>query len=374
MAGFADLLGYADAPIYKALSPYSNTAMGFGAGLLSGKNWQEGLAKGGQGAMQGNQMDMVLQDERTKQEELRKRVTDTAAWARSQFPELANAPDDVVAQMAPGLWEKQYGGGSSNTFADNAATRQTLGQQYGLTGDDLTRYVLTGEMPGSNQSTRAGLGQPITVRNKSTGQVSAAMPMSDGSYWDPFNQTAFGPEWEFDPAWVAAQRAQGTQLGKEVGGAQFDLPGAELTMNQTLRVINAIRAEEKGMDEQFGNIVGVPQQLTPAWPGSDKAKFQVAVSQGTDRAFLEAREVLRGGGQITDFESRKAENAITNMQLAMEKGDKKQFLAALDEFEKAVKDGYAKLQAQASVLPSVGGGSAPAGGVLTYNPATGELE
>ena len=65
------------------------------------------------------------------------------------------------------------------------------------------------------------------------------------------------------------------------------------------------------MDEQFGNILGVPQQMLPTIPGTERAQFQVAVDRGVNRAFLEAREVLRGGGQITDFESRKAETAIT---------------------------------------------------------------
>jgi hypothetical protein len=105
------------------------------------------------------------------------------------------------------------------------------------------------------------------------------------------------------------------------------------------------------MEEQFGNIMGVPQQMTPAWPGSAKANFQVTVERATNRAFMEARQMLKGGGQITDFESRKAEAAITSMQLAMQKGDKNLFLQSLDDFERAVNDGYAKLAQQSQMLP-----------------------
>lgn len=241
--------------------------------------------------------------------------------------------------------------------------RQQLGQQYGLQGEDLGMYVMTGNLPGNNQSVRAGLGQPVPLRNKTTGETVPFMPMSDGTYINPLSQQIANEEWEFDPAYIAAQRAQGTQLGKEVGAAQFDLPAARLTMQQSLDAINDIRTEKAGMAEQFGKVAGVwPQQMAPVVPGTERAKFQVAVDRGVNRAFLEAREVLRGGGQITDFESRKAESAITNMQSAMERGDQAQFEAALADFEQAVKDGYAKLQSQAGTLPSVGGQAAPTGG------------
>jgi hypothetical protein len=234
--------------------------------------------------------------------------------------------------------------------------RQQLGQQYGLEGDALATFVMTGELPGTRDTVRAGLGQPIPLRNKTTGETVPFMPMSDGTYINPLTQQIADDSWEFDPAYIAAQRAQGTQLGKEVGGAQFDLPAAQLSMQQSLDALEAIRAEKAGMAEQFGKVAGVwPQQMAPVIPGTERAKFQVAVDRGVNRAFLEAREVLRGGGQITDFESRKAESAITNMQRAMEMGDEAQFTAALADFERAIKDGFAKLQAQAGALPSVGG-------------------
>lgn len=215
---------------------------------------------------------------------------------------------------------------------------------------------------GSNQTVKAGLGQPIPLRNKATGETVPFMPMSDGTYINPLTQTVADDSWEFDPAYISAQKAQGTTLGKEVAGAQFDLPGAKLAVEQSLGAIQDIRSQEKGMKEQFGNILGVPQQITPAWPGSDKAKFQVAVQRGVDRSFMEAREALRGGGQITDFEGKKAETAISNMQLAIEKGDEAQFTKALNDFEQAVKDGYRKLEQQAGSLPTVGTGSRPSGG------------
>lgn len=132
-------------------------------------------------------------------------------------------------------------------------------------------------------------------------------------------------------------------VGKGTGSAQFDLPAAQLTTQQTLAAIESVRAQSSGIDEQFGNILGVPQQLLPTLPQSERAKFQVETNRLINRTFLEAREVLRGGGQITDFESRKAEGAISD----------------LEELEQAVRDGYAKLQAQANTMPGYGGAQQP---------------
>jgi hypothetical protein len=49
------------------------------------------------------------------------------------------------------------------------------------------------------------------------------------------------------------------------------------------------------------------------------------------------------------------------MQAAMEKGDKEQFLKALDTFEQAVRDGYVKLVQQAGAIPGYGGNQKPGG-------------
>src|SRR5690606_26356624 len=125
----------------------------------------------------------------------------------------------------------------------------------------------------------------------------------------------------------------------------------QLIAEQTVSAINDVRNEQAGMDEHFGNFMGVPQQWTPAMPGSAKANFQVLADRAINRAFLEGRAMLKGGGQITDFESRKAESAITAAQTALEKGDKATFLKALDDFEQAVRDGVAKMQAQAGAMP-----------------------
>lgn len=195
-------------------------------------------------------------------------------------------------------------------------------------------------------------GNPVMLQPSSTGELVQAQT--------PEGVTLLGPYG------TSADRAAGSAFGKGTGSAQFDLPAAALTTQQTLAAIESVRNQSAGMEEQFGNILGVPQQLMPTLPQSERANFQVETNRLINRTFLEAREVLRGGGQITDFESRKAEGAISNLEEAMTRGDKALFTKSLDELEQAVRDGYAKLEVQATTMPGYGGGQqAPATGGYT---------
>lgn len=359
---------FPDNPFSQYIDPRRNALMGFSAGMLAGDPSQAML-----GAMQGSGIDRERAMQAQQQAQAEQERNATMEWVRQNAPQFANLPPAMAFEAAMKQLNQAQGGG--NAFEQRFAA----GQQYGLSGDALNTFALTGSVPGTTRSNVTYGTTPVWGRDSTTGQMGYGVTGSDGTF-KMVDTGGFQPLGPYD---VNAEKAAGTAFGKETGGAQFDLPSAELATTQTLSAIDAIRAEKKGMDEQFGNILGVPQQLTPAVPGTDKAKFQVAVERGTNLAFLQAREMLRGGGQITDFESRKAETAITNMQLAMEKGDKAQFEAALTTFEQAVRDGLVKIKQQAGTMPGYRGAPPAAApmagpnepqGVWVYNPATGKLE
>lgn len=331
-----------------------NTLMGLSADLLSGN-------PGGGRAMMGRQQDdanaIRAKEEAERQRQIQAATEYLRQSGQEQFAGLLEGMGDIG--QASQLYNA-VNPASQDGLATDAAARQKLADEYGLADRERVEFILTGKLPGGNQSVRAGLGQPIVLRNKQTQESRPFMPMSDGTYIDPLSQQLADESWEYDPAYVAFEKARGTTLGGDAAGAQFDLPKSELIAQQTIEAINAVRNEQAGMDEHFGAFMGVPQQMTPAWPGSPKAKFQVAAERAINRAFLEGREMLKGGGTITDFESRKAEDAITEARLAMEKGDKAQFLRALDTFERAVTDGVMKLRQQAGT--SLSGTGAPTAG------------
>lgn len=346
MAGLVEILLGKDNPVTQWTGRNSNLLTGLGTSLLSdGMNFQPAQA--------GSVLDRQAAQQKEADAKLAASTNATKQWLAQNYPDLAQAVDAGLPVSE--AWQEAFNRKNAKVAGNEYQDRYNAGSQFGLTGDALNTFALTGALPGTNKQNVTYGVTPI-YGTDANGKTGMGVQGSDGSF-KLVDTGGFQPLGPYD---LNAQKAAGSAFGKNTGSAQFDLPSAELTMNQTLQALNDIRSQTKGMDEQFGNFMGVPQQMTPAWPGSEKAKFQVSVDRGTNLAFMQAREMLRGGGQITDFESRKAETAITNMQAAMEKGDKQQFQQALDLFEQAVKDGYAKLSQQASAMPGFGG--QPAGG------------
>lgn len=325
------------------IDPRRNMLLGASAGFLSGDLGNVPLY-----AMQGKQADDAYAQAEAEKADRANRIKTAAAAARASGAEQLAAMIEGSGDIGTGIGMfNALDKGSSNTFADNATARQTLGNQYGLTGEELTRYVLTGEMPGGNQSNRAGVGQPIPVRNKVTHETSVAMPMTDGTYQNPFTQQAFDDQWEFDPAWVAAQKAGGATLGKEQAGAAASLPGLETNVNIALDALNRIRDNPQGLKEHFSQAPMLPRDIYVA-PGTPLGNLKGDLDQALGQSFMQAREGLKGGGQITDFEGRKAEEAYTRMRKAYEVGDAKAFASAMDEFEYYLRQGFEKMKAFAA--------------------------
>lgn len=326
----------AENPFYKGLDSRRNAIAGLALGGLSGDTQRGRMANALAGAMQGREADTAYQMQMDQQQEAQDKLSETVQYLQNANPELAGMvergildPGEAVTRALSG-----QGGGDALKAVGGHLYNQETGEWISPPQTDNKQNVSL-----TPQWAQDETGQWHMVQTSSTGElVRSEIP--DGLTLA-------------DPRMLNAEKSAGRQFGKDVAGAQFSMPRAELTRDQTLKAIQDIRAESRGMDEQFGRFLGVPQQMTPAIPSTEKAKFQVAVDRATNRAFLEAREMLKGGGQITDFESRKAEAAITSMQTAMERGDKEQFLKAVEDFEQAVKDGFDKLGQQAGMLPGI---------------------
>lgn len=151
----------------------------------------------------------------------------------------------------------------------------------------------------------------------------------------------------FDPGGMAGARTSATVDAKSAAAARQMLPAAEQTVAATLSAIDDVRNNQSGLSDQFGNTFGIPNRVMMSWPGSDRGNLQPAMQQLSGQAFMQARQMLRGGGQITDFEGQKAEMAMARMQSAISNGDEQTYLDALADFEDAVVTGYQKLKAAA---------------------------
>jgi hypothetical protein len=156
-------------------------------------------------------------------------------------------------------------------------------------------------------------------------------------------------------------------------------PGGAPTVGDTYNPADAQAAidaiDSIAADPNLGRVTGsimggggnniddlsVPQRM---YYGDAGTALVEKIGQLQNVTWLSARQMLKGGGAITDYESRKAEGAVARLSRA--KGEP-EFRAALKDLRDAISEGMAKLQggapATAPAAPGAGSGSpaAPAG-------------
>lgn len=248
-------------------------------------------------------------------------------------------------------------GGSPNEYD----TRFQAGQSYGLEGDALNTFALTGAVPGTSRTNVTYGTTPVWGTDTATGKAGYGVNGSDGSF-KLMDTGSFQP---MTPADVASSKTGATVDAKTAGAARAALPSAELNFQIAAKAADSLLSDKAGMDEQFGSILGYPQQWTGAFPGTAKANFRNQLDQLTGQAFLNIRQALKGAGAVTDYEGQRGEVALSRAQAAAEKGDRKAFEAAVIEFKDAISKGLELLRQQAQGDYSAGspavGGAAPAG-------------
>lgn len=203
-----------------------------------------------------------------------------------------------------------------------------------------------------------GLGSTVYSGRDRDGNLVPLQVGDDGS----FHATQMPDGLTFDPGGIAADKTTDTIDAKTAAAARAALPGMEQAAAITEKALDLVTGDDKGMGEQFGNILGVPQRGLPVFPGTALGNWQANFQQAKGQAFLQARQMLKGGGQITDFEGARAEAAFSRMDAAAATGDKSTFLEAASDFRQSVQDGLNKLRltasgGYASNKPAVTGGS-----------------
>lgn len=146
------------------------------------------------------------------------------------------------------------------------------------------------------------------------------------------------------PEELARARATGTLTGKTVAQAKLQLP-------QVLEKATNITAQLQSleMDPHLPNMVGPVAGRQPNI-SADAERVQAKMDQITGAAFLQAFESLKGGGQITEIEGRKATEAITMLQNVRMKPD--DYKAAIDALKKIVRNGVIRAKVDAGELPA----------------------
>lgn len=319
----------------KLLSP--EVALPMAAQLLgsqgNGVNFGNALAAGGQGLAQQKQLQAQTAQSNKTLEFLRKNSPDIAAQVDAGMPvteawKLYN--DSRTAKKGQGF----INAGSGNLF-----------------NSDTGEWV---SAPGGGSEGAAGL-QTVWLRDKDGNPVIGQLT-KDGKVLQSQMPEGLQPVGPYD---LNFERGKGAAAGKGVGEAQTALPGATMTAARVAQQVDDLKN-----DPYLPSMLGPMNSRLPNIT-ADAGRVQAKINQLKGGAFLEARQALKGGGAITDYEGQKAEEAFARLEQAQTVED---FQSALDEFNTYVQQGLMKLQAQAGQQGLTNGVRAPQsqGGAVDY--------
>ena len=139
-------------------------------------------------------------------------------------------------------------------------------------------------------------------------------------------------------------------IGGKQGDAQFDLPRVEQNAAQSLGVLERMKTHP-GREGSTGFFQG----MLPSRTG-DQVDFQSLVDQTQGQSFLQAFQMLKGAGQITEIEGTKATDAIS--RLRNQRLSDQDYLRAITDLEEVIRAGLARARQQAggAAQPSGSGG------------------
>lgn len=145
------------------------------------------------------------------------------------------------------------------------------------------------------------------------------------------------------PGELATEKARGAATGKAMGEAKAALPAVVQSTAETLGLLDSL-AEDKYLDSMVGAIGGRTPDLT-----EDANRVAAKMAQVSGTAFLTAFQKLRGGGQITEVEGRKATEAISRLE--NRKQSPAAYKAAIEDLRRIARNGLIRAQVDAGQLP-----------------------
>jgi hypothetical protein len=145
------------------------------------------------------------------------------------------------------------------------------------------------------------------------------------------------------PEGMAAARARGTGSGKTLAEAKASLPKA---IEQAGNITAQLQSLEN--DDYLNTMLGNVQGRMPNF-SADAERVQSKMDQVTGSAFLQAFQMLKGGGQITNVEGEKATAAITRLQNVRQ--DEQAYREAINELKLIARNSVIRAQIDAGARP-----------------------
>lgn len=298
----------------------------------------------------------------------------------AEFPEFAKATSEAWQGLDEnrrrGI-EVRLGQISSAIVAGNIPLAKQLTEEYaaaaeasGVPDQAATARSILGYLEQSPEAALSALGltasslgfkwgQEVFKQGaKDQGGFRQATPEEAAQYGSKAGQ--FGPDGRFYP--ITPPKGTSIEVdasgnvriveGAGVGAASDPMVGDVYNpgeVKSTLELINEIQADPN-LERVTGSLMG--------GGGNDVSQLSVAqrayygdaglaliqkINQLQSRSWLAARQMLKGGGPITDYESRKAEAAVARLERVQ---GTEEFQEALADLQSAITEGLAKLEKQ----------------------------
>lgn len=354
----------------------TNPAITLGLGLLAGRERGMGFGEGALGAVQGYQdvMDRSFRNtmlnrrfEREEREAERQQKAaeraerQTVATTAGRISSGIGQAQDPMAywrlvQGMPEVTETLRAYGIDPASVTTPEQIQAIGEQLAAASQVGGPVAQTTNV----QSTFVGkngnlwiVNRDGTVRDTGTAVTKFAqrpVEVGGGVYsFDPASGGVTGqlssPQTEID---AAARKAAATTAAKteaeKTTEARLDLPRVEQNVSESVAVIDQL-LEHEGLPY----ITGLYSKA-PIVPNTSQAAASALAEQVQGQTFLQAYQTLKGGGQITEVEGRKAEAAIARLNRAQKTED---YQAALRDLRDVLTRGLERARKS-------GGGTAPA--------------
>lgn len=141
---------------------------------------------------------------------------------------------------------------------------------------------------------------------------------------------------------IAGATAAGKTSGEAAAQAQIDLPRVQDNAKQALKTL-----EDFEKHPGFKYVFGAPS-IAPTIPGTSQAGALSYYDQIQGKTFLEAFNSLKGAGQITEVEGKKATDAIARLNRSQRPEDAK---VAIGDLKQVIQDGLTRAQRKAGTQP-----------------------
>jgi len=340
------------------LSDNSDALLQLSAGLLGGKTAQDQVAGGLGGFAQARQL--------TKQK------NKTLDFLRQTNPELAQAVESGALPAGDAyklhlqqkmkaerplsfhtLPDGTYGfadpeSGSFNAIGSAAKPAGPGGGEFGLN-------VIYGVDPQTNETVIGQVGKDGSFHRVDTGgfrPVGSTTQQNLGTTY--VTRDRAGNVTSTSPI-DNAGKAQDENFGKNLAANQQALPQVEASANQLLSSIDSL-ASDPYLPSMVGPVAG---RWSPNWT-ADSQRVQGKMDQIGGQTFLQAFNMLRGAGQITEVEGQKATAAMGRLNTAQSEAD---YREALGELRSVVSGAIQRARSQAGAATSGGGAGGNAGGL-----------